>query len=204
MFFRKKKSGHENADGTGHNAYAMIIGGERVEAENHFEVRNPSTGEIIGYAPNASRSDLDRAVTVANDAFLLWSRKSDDELKAACEAVTAKIGEHSEELSVLLTQEQGKPLNGLGSRWEMGGAGAWAGYTAGLSLPMKVLQDNEEGRVELYRKPVGVVGSITPWNFPVMIAIWHIMPALRTGNTVVIKPSPNTCLLYTSPSPRDS
>jgi acyl-CoA reductase-like NAD-dependent aldehyde dehydrogenase len=59
---------------------------------------------------------------------------------------------------------------------------------------MKVLQDNNEGRVELHRKPLGVVGSITPWNFPVMIAIWHIMPALRTGNTVVIKPSPLTPL----------
>ncbi len=57
-----------------------------------------------------------------------------------------------------------------------------------------MLQDNEQGRVEQHRKPLGVVGSITPWNFPVMIAIWHIMPALRTGNTVVIKPSPLTPL----------
>ncbi len=69
---------------------------------------------------------------------------------------------------------------------------AWARYTAGLALPMKVLQDNNEGRIEMHRKPLGVVGSITPWNFPVMIAVWHILPALRTGNTVVIKPSPYT------------
>jgi acyl-CoA reductase-like NAD-dependent aldehyde dehydrogenase len=108
--------------------------------------------------------------------------------------VTAKIGEHAEELAQLLTREQGKPLGGLGSRWEIGGAQAWAGYTASLSLPMKVLQDNNEGRVELHRNPVGVVGSITPWNFPVMIAVWHILPALRTGNTVVVKPSPFTPL----------
>jgi acyl-CoA reductase-like NAD-dependent aldehyde dehydrogenase len=82
----------------------------------------------------------------------------------------------------------------MGSRFEMGGAGAWSGYTAGLSLPVRVLQDNEQGRVELHRKPVGVVGSITPWNYPVLIAVWHVLPALRTGNTVVIKPSPNTPL----------
>ncbi len=85
-------------------------------------------------------------------------------------------------------------MNGLGSRWELGGAAAWAGYTAGLSLPAEILQDTNEGRVELHRKPVGVVGSITPWNFPVMIAVWHFLPAIRTGNTVVIKPSPLTPL----------
>ncbi len=174
--------------------YDLTIGGEPVSTAASFDVLNPSTGEVAGRAPNATRADLDTAVKAAKAALESWSAKSDEELQAACEAVAQKIGEHSEELAQVITAEQGKPLNGLGSRWEMGGAGAWAGYTAGLSLPMKVLQDNNEGRVELHRKPLGVVGSITPWNFPVMIAIWHIMPALRTGNTVVIKPSPLTPL----------
>ncbi len=174
--------------------YDLTIGGQSVSTAASFDVLNPSTGEVAGRAPNATRADLDTAVKAAKAAFESWSAKSDKELQAACEAVAQKIGEHSEELAQIITAEQGKPLNGLGSRWEMGGAGAWAGYTAGLSLPMKVLQDNNEGRVELHRKPLGVVGSITPWNFPVMIAIWHIMPALRTGNTVVIKPSPLTPL----------
>nr|WP_170336454.1 aldehyde dehydrogenase family protein [Ruegeria arenilitoris] len=172
----------------------MTIGGQPVSTAASFDVLNPSTGEVAGRAPNATSADLDTAVAAAKAAFQSWSAKSDEELQAACEAVAQKIGEHSEELAQIITAEQGKPLNGLGSRWEMGGAGAWAGYTAGLSLPMKVLQDNNEGRVELHRKPLGVVGSITPWNFPVMIAIWHIMPALRTGNTVVVKPSPLTPL----------
>ncbi|WP_419738361.1 aldehyde dehydrogenase family protein [Ruegeria sp.] len=174
--------------------YDLTIGGQPVSTATSFDVLNPSTGEVAGRAPNATSADLDTAVKAAKVAFESWSAKSDEELQAACEAVAQKIGEHSEELAQIITAEQGKPLNGLGSRWEMGGAGAWAGYTAGLSLPMKVLQDNNEGRVELHRKPLGVVGSITPWNFPVMIAIWHIMPALRTGNTVVIKPSPLTPL----------
>ena len=91
-------------------------------------------------------------------------------------------------------RDRGKPLNGLGSRWEMGGAAAWAGHTASLSLPEEVLQDDEAGRVRLLRKPIGVAGSITPWNFPVMIAVWHILPALRVGNAVVIKPSALTPL----------
>lgn len=176
------------------DTYSMVIGGQYVTASQTFEVRNPSTGDVVGFAPEANPADLDRAVAAANVAFQSWSQNSDADLQAACEAVTAKLGEHAEELAELVTKEQGKPLNGLGSRWELGGAGAWAGYTSALSLPMKTLQDNNEGTVELHRKPLGVVGSITPWNFPVMIAIWHIMPALRTGNTVVIKPSPYTPL----------
>ncbi|PWE53799.1 aldehyde dehydrogenase [Metarhizobium album] len=174
--------------------HVATISGEPVAAPGYFAVINPATGEDAGKAPNLGAAELDKAVAAAGRAFETWSQKSDAELQAACAAVTKKIEEHSEELAKLITLEQGKPLNGLGSRWEMGGAVAWAGYTTSLSLPVKVLQDNEQGRVELHRKPVGVVGSITPWNFPVMIAIWHIMPALRTGNTVVIKPSPYTPL----------
>lgn len=174
--------------------FDLTIGGTAHKVAARFNVTNPATGAVIGSAPNATETDLDHAVTTAKAAFASWSQRSDADLQAACNAVATKIGEHAEELARLLTQEQGKPLNGLGSRWEIGGAQAWAGHTAGLSLPMKVLQDNNDGRVEMHRKPVGVVGSITPWNFPVMIAIWHVLPALRTGNTVVIKPSPHTPL----------
>jgi len=99
-----------------------------------------------------------------------------------------------DELAKLLTQEQGKPLAGMGSRFELGGAAAWAGFTGGLSLPDKVIQDDDNARIVQTRKPIGVVGSITPWNWPVMIAVWHVVPAIRAGNTVVIKPSPYTPL----------
>lgn len=159
-----------------------------------FAVHNPATGAVIGEAPNMKSADLDRAVAKARAAQSGWAAAPDDQRAEACRALAALLTDHSEELARLLTQEQGKPLNGLGSRWEIGGAAAWAVYTAGLSLPPKVLQDDAAGRIELHRKPVGVVGSITPWNFPVMIAIWHIVPALRAGNTVVMKPSPLTPL----------
>ena len=172
----------------------MTIGGRAVPGHAHFEVRNPSTGAVIGTAPNGSAADLDAAVAAAQAAFPAWSRRSDAELTEACLAVTAVLEAYAEELAALVTLEQGKPLNGLGSRWELGGAAAWARHTAGLSLPMRVLQDDARGRVELHRRPVGVVGSITPWNFPLMIAVWHLLPALRIGNTVVIKPSPYTPL----------
>ena len=174
--------------------YPIVVGGKSIHTSDHFEVRNPATGEGAGLAPKASRAQLDDAIAAANAAFPSWSKLPDAERKNVCRAVTKKIGEHAEELARLLTMEQGKPLNGLGSRFELGGTQAWAGYTAELDIPVKVLQDNNEGRVELHRKPVGVVGSITPWNFPLMIAIWHIIPAIRTGNTVVNKPSPYTPL----------
>jgi len=173
--------------------FEMTIGGAPVPAASCFDVANPAGG-LVGQAPNGTLADLDLAVAAAQEAFIGWSQLPDAKRQRYCEAVTAKIAEHAEDLAQLIAAEQGKPLNGLGSRFEMGGAQAWAGYTAGLMLPVKVLQDNEEGRVELHRKPLGVVGSITPWNYPVMIAVWHILPALRSGNTVVIKPSPLTPL----------
>ncbi len=174
--------------------YTLTIGGKSVPTKDHFEVRNPSTGEVVGLAPKASAADLDHAVDAAQAAFQAWSKTPQDERKKLCHAVAQKLADNAEEIARLITLEQGKPLNGLGSRFEMGGAGAWAHYTADLDIPVKVIQDNNEGRIELHRRPIGVVGSITPWNWPVLIAIWHILPAIRAGNTVVNKPSPYTPL----------
>lgn len=174
--------------------FAMTVGGKPYATQATFEVTNPATGEVVGLAPNATKADLDAAVAAARAAFETWSKTSDEERAAAVGAIAEKLGAASEELAALITQEQGKPLNGVGSRFEMGGVAAWTGFTQAMSLPMKVLQDDNEGRVEMHRKPLGVVGSITPWNWPVMIATWHMMPAIRTGNTVVIKPSPYTPL----------
>ncbi len=83
---------------------------------------------------------------------------------------------HSEEFARLLTLETGKPLSGYGgtgSNFEMNGAVAWCHATAELELAVDVIQNDDDTCIEVYRKPLGVVGSITPWNFPVMIAIWH-------------------------------
>lgn len=172
----------------------LLIGGEAVVTADHAPVTNPSNGEVVGYMPLAREADLDRAVAAAAEAFKGWSRTSSEERAGACRAIAEKISEHAEELAQILTREQGKPLNGLGSRFEIGAALVWTRHTAELDLPVEILQDDNEGRVELHRKPIGVVGSITPWNWPVMIACWHIMPAVRAGNTVVIKPSPLTPL----------
>jgi acyl-CoA reductase-like NAD-dependent aldehyde dehydrogenase len=172
--------------------YALVIDGQRIEAVTHFDVLDPATGEAFAKAPSATIDQLDMAVSAARTAFPAWSARSSAERKAAVTAMADIIESHALELAELVTREQGKPLGGLGSHWEIGGAVAWTRYTASLDLPVETIQDDANARVTLHRKPIGVIGSITPWNFPVMIAIWHIMPAIQAGNTVVLKPSPNT------------
>ena len=174
--------------------FRLVIDGKKIPTKRCFEVLNPANEKRAGLAPLAKKKDLDDAVRAARRAFEKWRKVPEARRQAACLKIASKIEKHADELAQLLTAEQGKPLNGLGSRWEVGGSVAWTRYTAGLSLPVKVLQDNNEGRVELHRKPIGVVGSITPWNFPVLIATWHIVPAVLSGNTVVCKPSPFTPL----------
>ena len=174
--------------------YRLLIDGKLVHGDMTMAVVNPATEQVLARAPRASRGQLDTAVAAAKAAFPAWAARPINDRRALILRIADQLEARAEEFARLLTQEQGKPLNGLGSRWEMGGAAAWAGHTASLSLPEEVLQDDEAGRVRLLRKPIGVAGSITPWNFPVMIAVWHILPALRVGNAVVIKPSALTPL----------
>lgn len=174
--------------------FALLIEGAAAETSRYADVLNPSTGAVVGKMPVATMADGERAIASAKAAFPGWAAKTSAERAEVVAAIAAKIEDNAEDLAQLLTLEQGKPLGGIGSRFEIGGAVAWTRYTASLDLPVEVIQDTPEGRVELHRKPIGVVASITPWNWPVMIACWHIMPAIRSGNTVVIKPSPNTPL----------
>ena len=175
--------------------FNMTIGGETVAADSYAEIRNPAnTDEVVGQAPVGTKEHLDKAIAAARKAFESWRHSSEEERAEACQAIAKVVTDNAEELAVLLTKEQGKPLGGLGSNFELGGCSGWAGFTASLSLPDKVLEDNDDKKVVMKREPLGVVGSITPWNWPLMIAIWHIVPGIRTGNTVVIKPSPFTPL----------
>jgi len=174
--------------------YGLIIDNHKVATAATFDVPNPATGEVVGKAPVATRAQLDQAVAAAERAFATWSREPEARRKQACLDIVGVLQAHAGELSRLLTLEQGKPLKGMGSEFELGACMAWAGAQASFDLPVKILEDTPQSRVEIHRRPLGVVGSITPWNWPLMIAIWHVVPAIRTGNTVVIKPSPYTPL----------
>ncbi len=175
--------------------YDMTIGGKSVAANSYVEIRNPAnTEEVVGKAAVGTKEHLDQAIAAAAKAFKAWRFSTDEERIGACNAIAKVCTDHADELAVLLTKEQGKPLGGIGSRFELGGCAGWAGYTGSLSLPDKTIEDSDERHVIQKRVPLGVVGSITPWNWPLIIAIWHIVPGIRTGNTVVIKPSPFTPL----------
>ena len=177
--------------------YGLVIDGKTIVTEKTFGVRNPATGEVFAHCSVADGSHLDQAVAAAERAFRSWSLEPDAVRKAKVHELADILEKHTPELMQILTQENGKPLGGyqgIGSGMELGGSVAWTRVTAELELPAEVIQDDDYARIEVHRKPLGVVGSIPPWNWPLMIAIWHVMPAIRTGNTVVIKPSSLTPL----------
>lgn len=163
-------------------------------SDNYTCVKNPANNNMVGYVKNCSRDDLDDAVQSARLTFKYWSQLANEQRKDYCRQLSQILQDNLEELSVILTCEQGKPLNGFGSRWECQGAAQWCDYTASLDMPVKVVDQPPLPRAEIHRVAIGVVASITPWNYPVMIAIWHILPALLAGNTVIIKPSEHTPL----------
>ncbi|MGE0552076.1 MAG: aldehyde dehydrogenase family protein [Gemmatimonadales bacterium] len=174
--------------------YPLTIDGKAVSAGPTVEVRNPADGSVVGSCPEGSLELLEQAVAAARRAFPGWAGRPDEERVAALQRVAEVLKQHVGELAELVTREQGKAQSGPGAHLEAGGCVAWTKVTAGLKLAEETIQDDETGRIVINRKPVGVVGSITPWNWPLMIATWHIMPAVRVGCTVVIKPSPYTPL----------
>jgi acyl-CoA reductase-like NAD-dependent aldehyde dehydrogenase len=170
----------------------MIIGGKTVFTEKVYGVINPANGEVFVNIADGDATHIDMAVNAARLAFPAWSNTPEVERQKMLHEIAFAIEAHMPELMELVTKENGKPLNGLngvGSGMEVGGSVAWTHVTADLELPIEILQDNDEARIEIHRKPLGVVGSITPWNWPLLIAIWQVIPALRAGNTVVLKPS---------------
>lgn len=176
------------------NSFHLTIGGRPVTAPSSFDVINPADESIVAACPEATVAMVDLAVASARQAFPAWSALPDAERVAKLNAVAALIEQHHPELAELVTREQGKPQSGPGANLEIGGAVGWTRATASLQLEEETIQDDEAGRILVTRKPVGVVVSITPWNWPLLIAVWHIMPALRVGCTVVVKPSPFTPL----------
>jgi acyl-CoA reductase-like NAD-dependent aldehyde dehydrogenase len=174
--------------------FTQFYDGRAVASASTFPVVNPATGELAGEAPKGTPADVNAAVAAAKRAFVTWRTSTDAARRDACLAMAQIIEEHAEELAQLVTREQGKPLDGFGSRFEVGGCAAWLRNTASLTLPVETIQDDAAAHIVLHRKPIGVVACIAPWNWPLMIAAWQLAPAIRTGNTVVVKPSPLTPL----------
>jgi aldehyde dehydrogenase (NAD+) len=169
------------------------IGGRWVESAEVFETINPATEEVIAHAARGGRAEVDAAVAVAKAAYPSWRLTPAPRRGEVLYRVAEVLQARKEELSRLMTQEMGKVLSeargdvqeAIDMAYYMGGEGRrMTGYTAPVEMPDKFGM--------ALRDSVGVVGLITPWNFPVAVPSWKMLPALVAGNTVVWKPSEET------------
>ena len=174
--------------------YAFTINGESISTDDTFQVKNPATGELIGTASISNKDHVSQAIAAAKAAQPSWAARSDEDRKSIMNQVADVLTEHTDYLAKWITEEQGKPMAGPGSMFEMQACVGWTQVPASLDLPVEVVFEDDARRDELHRKPLGVIGAIAPWNWPLMIAIWQIIPAIRAGNTVVLKPSEYTTI----------
>jgi acyl-CoA reductase-like NAD-dependent aldehyde dehydrogenase len=155
---------------------------------------NPANGEPVGEAPIHTIEDLEGAIESAAAAQPAWAALGHEGRSAALLKAADAVERSAEELAQLLSREQGKPLNGPNARFEVGACAAWLRATAATLLTKETVVDDGETHAELHYRPIGVVGAIGPWNWPMLITVWQIAPALRMGNAVVVKPSEFTPL----------
>lgn len=172
--------------------FELLIDGKGVAGDAYFDVINPATEEVVGRAPDCTRAQLDSAVAAARRAFPDWKATPIAERQAKIAAMGDMIAAHIDDLSRLLTAEQGKPLARAAE--DVGGAPHFCGLSAKLTPPVDIHEDSDVRLSATYRVPIGVVGAISPWNFPIADAFLKVAPALVAGNAVLLKPSPFTPL----------
>lgn len=173
--------------------YALTIDGRLVETNKAFDVFNPATNAVLAQAPEGTAEHMEAAIVAAKAAFPTWSALSWDERAGYIERYADALEAHKEDLITLLTLEQGKPRHSMATG-EVEAAIFWVRETAKRRLEVETIEDTADHVVEVHHTPLGVVGAITPWNFPVLLGLWKVAPCLITGNTMVMKPSPYTPL----------
>jgi len=172
-------------------SYSMLIDGRSVNTTDQDPVINPAFGEPFATCARATKAHVDQAVEAAGRAFTSW-RKDESLRRQKLNECAATLQAKASEIAPVLSQEQGKPLQQ--ATVEIFAASMWFSYFANLQIEPEILQDDGDKRVQVVRKPLGVVAAITPWNFPVILLSWKLAPAFLAGNTVVAKPSPYTPL----------
>src|SRR5213079_166927 len=179
------------------SSYKNIVGGEWVDSASGetMEVLNPATGEAIAEVPRGTKEDADRAVEAAKEALPEWLETTPGERAEALLKLADVLDEHADELAELESRNVGKPLSY--AKDELPVCADNLRFFAGAA---RVLEGKSAGEYMrgytswLRREPLGIVGGITPWNYPLMMAIWKIAPALASGNVQVLKPSEQTPL----------
>lgn len=172
--------------------YKMLIDGALLDADAHVAVLNPADESTVAEVPEADTAVVDAAIAAASNAYRGWRGTSHAQRRAVLLAISAVITAHSEELAALLVRETGRPI--AIAHFELNLAKQFLDYYAEQSLDVEILEDSAARRVELHRKPLGVVAAIVPWNAPIYLAANKIAPALIAGNTIVVKPAPTTPL----------
>ncbi len=177
----------------------MIIGGEQVDAADGqtFDVLNPATGEVIAHAPLGGPEDVNRAVAAAQAAFddpKGWSSWSAAKRGRTLQKLSGLVKQHLEELAQLESRNVGKPISG--ARGEALAVSLVFEYYAGAANKLfgETIPVSKPGLDFTLREPIGVVGLIVPWNFPMNMASWKLGPALAAGNTAILKPASYTPL----------
>lgn len=172
--------------------FAMTINGKSVNTTSQITVINPATEEIVGYAPDCTVDLLNKAVTAATNAFGQWSKVPFAARQVLLDNMADVLDANVVPLSAILTAEQGKTL--ADAAMEIGGASYWFRETAKMTLPETINDESAEHCSITKHVPLGVVGAIAPWNYPIGLSAFKLASALLAGNTVVLKPSPFTPL----------
>lgn len=171
----------------------MLINGIQVQgAADTFEVLNPANEQVIATVASASVEQVNQAIQAAAQAFKTWQFISDEEINTIFTKIVADIRHEQSEIARLITLEQGKPL--ALAQFEVEAGANWIEYILSLNIPVETIDDPSGKTIQVFNRPLGVIASITPWNWPFMIVIWHLFPALKAKNCIVNKPSEYTPL----------
>jgi acyl-CoA reductase-like NAD-dependent aldehyde dehydrogenase len=172
--------------------FNLLIGGQLVPGAATIPVINPATEDVLADAPRASLAQLNDAVAAAKASLAGWSARPLRERGKLLVALADALAACQDDFARLLTEEQGKPL--AHAAGEVSHSIDVIRYFSSLDLPLQVIKEDEGQKIVRQHAPLGVVAAITPWNFPVILLMMKVAPALLAGNTVVIKPAPTTPL----------
>lgn len=171
----------------------LILNGVSVQGLGaSVAVLNPANETVLAEVASATVTQVNEAVQAAKAAFSSWQHTPDAEINTVFAKIAADLRAEQDQIARLITLEQGKTL--ALAQFEVEAGASWIEYLASLEVPVQTITEPSGKTINVYNRPLGVVASITPWNWPLMIAVWHIFPALKTKNCVLNKPSEYTPL----------
>ncbi len=170
--------------------YKIWIDGKGIDSDSELKITNPATEEIFASIARSGADELEQAITSAKKAQREWAKTTFEERRSALRAISNEIKARADEIAQIQTMEQGKPLSE--SAGEVAYTSVFLDAFADFDLPVDLVQDDDNARIEIHRKPLGVVACIVPWNFPLLIGAHKVALALLAGNSCILKPAPTT------------